>query len=120
MSRHLQLVRLILQKIEGTEPVDLSEYTDEEADMALEEMTDAGLVKCDEPPLDAFPSAEEYIAFMEPRITMRGRAFLLETKEHPSVWRSVLGKAQSAGGALALTAATEFMKAELRKHGVIQ
>lgn len=100
MKRNLELVRLLLLKIEGDQPQNLSEYTDEQVRYHYGLLREAGLVKS--------PSSHGYISGPL-TLTWQGHDFL-DLSRNQTVWQRFRNTVREASADLPINLAMRLLE----------
>ena len=111
MQRNMELIKLLLQEVEGEEPKpDLSAYSEQAMLYHYQLMEEAGLVFGK---LHRGSKGEVVSARIE-RLTSLGHDFL-DASRIPKVWAKFREKALSLGGSLSIPVAVELLKTLLKE-----
>ena len=111
MKRDMELIRLLLIKLEGEIDVNLSEYTSEEINYHNYLLLDAGLSK---------GKITSTLGSRQPKailtsLTWEGHEFLDAAKYEP-VWKNSLKKVAKSGGAFTFDILKAILTAELKER----
>lgn len=111
MKRDMNLIRLLLLRIERAEEVDLSEYSEDQRIYHSALLVEAGLVDgvvCKN--ADGHPSAVASI-----RLTWKGHDFL-DAARNESVWTKATGTLRAKGLSLTFDLFKEFLSLIIRRE----
>ncbi|MCP5095853.1 MAG: DUF2513 domain-containing protein [Chloroflexi bacterium] len=93
MKRDMNLIRLLLLKVEGVEELDLTEYTSDEIGYHSYLLLEAGLASG----ADVSGSGMKYPEAILELLTWEGHDFL-DAARNESVWKKAMGKLSVSGG----------------------
>jgi hypothetical protein len=112
MKRDLELIKLLLQEVEGEEPKpDLSAYSQEVMFYHYELMDEAGLIVA-----NLFKGQNGLVEGVRiERLTNLGHDFL-DTSRNATIWKEFQQKVLKLGGGISLSIATDLLKDLGKKH----
>lgn len=112
MKRDLELIKLLLQEIEGEEPKpDLSAYSQEAMFYHYELMDEAGLIVA-----ELFKGQNGQVEGVRiERLTNLGHDFL-DAARNATIWKQFQQKVMNLGGGISLSIASDLLKDLVKKH----
>ncbi len=105
MKRNIELVRLLLLKVEGEQPPDLDAFTDEQVRYHFALLSDAGLVRA---------SSNGYLSGPK-SLTWKGHDFL-DLSRNPTVWQHFRNTVRAAAADLSIGLATRLLEKLAGEH----
>jgi len=111
MKRDMELIRLLLLKVEGEDKTDLNKYSEAQQVYHMALLIEAELVKGgSQDDADGYPLNATFS-----RLTWKGHEFL-DAARNPSIWNKAMEKMKSVGASLPLPVIQDLLISFLKKQ----